>query len=99
MNLIYWPVFTILRPLAEDRNMAHDDTQTGPARPLSAEDIAARRKAFEDGAHQMKMESLPLDPEHGDLHEAHIKGEMTTDELADEVYQRIKARRDAKNSA
>lgn len=66
-------------------------TKTRPA--LTDEQVAARRAAGRRAAHSSKMEGLPCDPAHEDLHEALVTGRITKAELSDALLDRLRAER------
>lgn len=76
-----------------------DDIAQGKRTKPSPEQIQARREAFAESAHQSKMEGMPLGTEYADLHEAHILGELSTEEFRDAVYARIVAARAAPDAS
>ena len=93
MTLIFGEVLAIVGGSLQELIMADDIAGNGPKPRLSEAEIAKRRKASLEAAHQLKMEGMPPDPENEDLHEAYIRGELTAEQVGDAAYERIKARR------
>lgn len=93
MTLIFEEVLAIVDGSHKELSMADDIAGKGTKPRFTEVEIAARRKASLEAAHQLKMEGMPPDPDNEDLHEAHIRGEMTAEQVGDAAYARIMAKR------
>lgn len=89
MTLNFSPVLAMFIALSEVPVMADDLTASG-GQNLTIDQIEARRKASGDAAHQMKMEGMPCDSEHADLHDALNRGEISQAQFTAALLERIK---------
>lgn len=93
MTLIFEQVLAIVDGSIKELSMADDIAGKGTKPRFTQAEIAERRKADQEAAHQLTMEGMPPDPAFADLHEAHIRGDMTAKQVGDAAYDRIMARR------